>query len=367
VQARVEEYAPRGQATKALPPRPVAAWPLQTSLSWQIDISIARGEVLRLPEQDTPFLARIADLGAVSFDRQLAGEMVQQFDASAQQLRDVFHALDQSRRADVAALPALAEKALVHATEDFDLFVSLGMVGPSSEYPQRQSLHSCMLAMGVAANLGYDQSTIVELGLGCLIHDVGMLRTKGGLHAENHVLSNQEFEDVASHPIYTFDLLAAHLDTVPVASRLIAYQIHERCDGSGYPRRRQTATIHPLARIAAVADVFVALISPRAYRPAMMPYYAMEHLVRGAAHGVFDLEVVRGLLTTVSLFPLGSHVMLNDGRVGKVLRSNRAAYNRPILQVPGSSATSPGGEIVDLNQPDCELHVVRAVPSPAAA
>ncbi|HEX4150561.1 MAG TPA: HD domain-containing phosphohydrolase, partial [Pirellulales bacterium] len=148
---------------------------------------------------------------------------------------------------------------------------------------------------------------------------------------------------------------------------LIAYQIHERCDGSGYPRRRQVATIHPLARIAAVADVFVALISPRAYRPALMPYYAMEYLLRGAAQGVFDLEAVRGLLTAVSLFPLGSHVMLSDGRTGKVLRSNRAAYNRPILSVAGSAGQPLGSVIVDLNQPDCELHVVRAVPAPEAA
>jgi HD-GYP domain-containing protein (c-di-GMP phosphodiesterase class II) len=194
-----------------------------------------------------------------------------------------------------------------------------------------------------------------------------MLRTKDEIYGNDRVLNSHEFEDVASHPIYTFDMLAAHLDSVPVTSRLIAYQIHERCDGSGYPRRRQVATIHPLARIAAVADVFVALISPRAYRPALMPYYAMEYLLRGAAQGVFDLAVVRGLLTAVSLFPLGSHVMLSDGRVGKVLRSNRAAYNRPILYVPGAVGQAVSSEIIDLNQPDCELHVVRAVPAPEAA
>ena len=144
-----------------------------------------------------------------------------------------------------------------------------------------------MLAMSIAANLGYDQKTLVELGTGCLIHDAGMLRLEAGLGTEDRLLTPRELEDVASHPLYTFDMLASHLDAVPVASRLVAYQIHERCDGSGYPRRRQTATIHPLARIAAVADVFVALISPRPYRPALMPYYAMEHLLRGAAPRCF--------------------------------------------------------------------------------
>ena len=48
-----------------------------------------------------------------------------------------------------------------------------------------------------------------------------------------------------------------------------------------------------------------------------MPYYAMEYLLRGAAQGVFDLEVVRGLLNAVSLFPLGSHVMLSDGALAR--------------------------------------------------
>ena len=114
-QARVASYAPRGTATAALPRRPVAAWPLQTSLSWQIDVSIARGDALLVPTQEVPFSTQIARLGAVPFDPQLAVVMVGELDASAQQLHDVFHALDESRRADVAALPSLAERGLAHA------------------------------------------------------------------------------------------------------------------------------------------------------------------------------------------------------------------------------------------------------------
>ena len=70
----------------------------------------------------------------------------------------------------------------------------------------------------------------------------------------------------------------------------------ERCDGSGYPRGRKGKQIHPLAKIAAVADVFVAPISPWPHRPGFLLYKAMEHLIQGTKQGLYDTNAVRGLL-----------------------------------------------------------------------
>ena len=98
------------------------------------------------------------------------------------------------------------------------------------------------------------------------------------------------------------------------------------------PCHRSAAQIHPLAKIAAVADVFVALVSPRPYRPALLHYHAMEQILHGARQGLYDTAVVRALLHTVSLFPIGSLVEINDGRIGKVLRSNRDAYTSPVIE-----------------------------------
>ncbi len=144
---------------------------------------------------------------------------------------------------------------------------------------------------------------------------------------------------------------------------MVAYQIHERCNGSGYPRGRAGGQITELSRVAAVADTFVALVSPRPYRPSMIPYYAMETMLKLSRRGLFDRRFVRALLETVSLFPLGSFVALSDDRVGRVIRSNGPAYDRPVIEVAGKSPHDGELPIVDLSQAT-GLKVVRAIAGP---
>jgi HD-GYP domain-containing protein (c-di-GMP phosphodiesterase class II) len=141
---------------------------------------------------------------------------------------------------------------------------------------------------------------------------------------------------------------------------MVAYQIHERCDGSGYPRGRAAPQIHPLAKIAGVADTFTALVSRRPYRPGMLPYHAMVKMLQDVGLGLYDAQIVRALLNTVSLFPIGSYVALSDGRLGKVIRSNGGTYDRPVLETWERNDLGADPKLVDLREhPD--LKVVRAL------
>jgi hypothetical protein len=143
---------------------------------------------------------------------------------------------------------------------------------------------------------------------------------------------------------------------------MVAYQMHERCDGSGYPRGHKGIHIHRLAKIAAVADVFVALVSPRPHRAPLMPYIAMETVLRDGTDGLYDASVVRGLLNTVSLFPLGSFVALNDRREARALRARGAAYHKPVVEVWNAGARNT--EVIDLSEHK-DLKVVRALATPS--
>ena len=146
---------------------------------------------------------------------------------------------------------------------------------------------------------------------------------------------------------------------------MVAYQMHERANGSGYPRGRTIEQTHPLARIAAVADSFTALVSARPHRAGMLPYFAVEKLVRDTAKGLFDPQAVRGLLQAVSLFPIGSYVELNDGYVGRVIRSNAFDYTKPIVEAwkRGRTSLRPGGRALGADRPLRKLPKTRAVTS----
>ena len=106
--------------------------------------------------------------------------------------------------------------------------------------------------------------------------------------------------------------------------------------------------IHLFARIGAVADTYLAMISPRNGRTGLAPYDAVEKLLYATRIGLFDPTVVRALLHAASLFPVGSMVTLSDGRTGRVSRSNRDRYDRPVVEID-SAGSEDSCEIVDLS------------------
>ncbi len=97
----------------------------------------------------------------------------------------------------------------------------------------------------------------------------------------------------------------------------------------------------------------------------MQPYKAVESMVKSVASGRIDAESVRLLLQTVSLYPVGSYVILSNGQLAKVLRTNSWRYDRPIVRTwPRRTEPSDStGDVINLiDEPT--LFVSEAVPSP---
>jgi hypothetical protein len=80
-----------------------------------------------------------------------------------------------------------------------------------------------------------------------------------------------------------------------------------------------------------------------------------------------DTNVVRSLLHVLSLFPVGSHLMLSDGSIGRVLRRNGNQYMLPIVQIlqdGHGNAMSPDDPTAIVNLAESTLKVQQAIPTP---
>jgi hypothetical protein len=106
--------------------------------------------------------------------------------------------------------------------------------------------------------------------------------------------------------------------------------------------------------------VYTALVSNRPYRRGMLPYHAIEQMIRDASYGRFDPVVVRALVETIGLFPVGSLVLLNNGLVARVLRTNRFRFDQPIVEAWKPTQLSSRPTLIDLSQ-EPTIHVVRAI------
>lgn len=252
--------------------------------------------------------------------------------AQEDMLRNLFAATGDHIATGGQVAREIVNDSIAHILADLDLFVMVALQSTESSESHQQCLAASQLAMCVGVVDGFDEQAIKDLGVGCMLSRIGQSAAATRCADQPRQLSPLELLDVRRTPSRTFDLLQTMRD-VPVGARNVAYQIFERFDGSGYPRRRAGNQIAPLARIAAVCDAYAALTSPRSYRPAYEPYAATSILLAETRRGKFDPAAVRGLLRAIGLFATGSFVQLTDGSIGQVVRNQRETYDRPVVHL----------------------------------
>ncbi|QDT35859.1 HD-GYP domain-containing protein [Stratiformator vulcanicus] len=247
---------------------------------------------------------------------------------------------------------------------DFDLFVRKAIEGLGGQKSGIGNHHhgnrTSQLAISMGTVAGLSREKLMNLGLGCLLATLGESSLRHQVQKHPRKLTSIEFLEITKIPGKTFDLLEQVRD-IPADARNVAYQIRERWDGSGYPRNKQGEQINRLARIAMVAEAFVALVSDRPHRPAYNAFQAIRLVLQDTAVGKFEADSSRLLLEVLSAFPVGSVVLLSDGRIGRVVSTNESNYVRPVLELATDEASDPAdikwtGEIIDLaDQPDTKI------------
>jgi len=146
------------------------------------------------------------------------------------------------------------------------------------------------IAYLVGKEMGFDEERLTIIRYAGLLHDIGKLIIPIEVLNKPAKLTESEFNLVKQHPTFSYEILKDIEFEGPVAE--IAFQHHERINGSGYPRGLKNDEILLEARIIACADVYEAMTSHRPYRPALSPKEALKELKEKAGI-LYDPEVVR--------------------------------------------------------------------------
>jgi len=150
----------------------------------------------------------------------------------------------------------------------------------------------------LGAKLGFDEDRVLLLRAAAPMHDVGKIATPEDTLRKPGSLTTAERIVMERHTTFGHQILADSKSELLQMAATIALTHHERWDGNGYPRGLKGEAIPFEGRIAAVADVFDALLSDRSYRPAMSVEKALE-LMREGRGTHFDPHVVDVLLANV--------------------------------------------------------------------
>ena len=215
------------------------------------------------------------------------------------------------------------------------------------------SMRTTVLAIVIGLQLNMPPNKLVELGITSLLHEVGMLRLPSQVYMNTKPLSNAEKTQMLTHPIISYNILKEA--AFPLNIQLGALDHHER--ENGYPRHSMGKNISLYGKILAVACSYEAITAPREYKEASTTYEGMIELLRNENHQ-YDDTVIRALLFSLSLYPIGSYVYLSNGKVGQVVDVNPSDPKNPIVQITGETS---GGKPLIVQTNDTNVKIMKVI------
>ncbi len=147
----------------------------------------------------------------------------------------------------------------------------------------------------IARKMGLDETTVENILYAAPMHDLGKIGIPDRVLLKPGKLDGEEWEIMKEHAIIGARILEGSDAEFIKLGEVIAMCHHEKWDGSGYPYNLKGDEIPLAARIVALADVFDALTSKRAYKDAFPLEKALAIIMEGK--GVhFDPAVVDAFL-----------------------------------------------------------------------
>jgi HD-GYP domain-containing protein (c-di-GMP phosphodiesterase class II) len=131
---------------------------------------------------------------------------------------------------------------------------------------------------------------MIDVGLGSILHDFGMIFITDKVIDKPDALSDVEYHKVKQHTQKGYEYLKENGLSSEVALSIIRYH-HERYDGDGYPTALKGDDIPRSAQLTALCDVYSALISDRPYHRASSPTNALKIMREEADNGHFNVEL----------------------------------------------------------------------------
>jgi len=240
------------------------------------------------------------------------------------------------RPLDVSRINEVVSEIIDDLRDNSDLVFSLSTLRTHDDYTFVHSVNVCVLSLILGHALYYDYGSLKTLGVGALLHDIGKTQIPVEILRKPGQLSADEYDQMKRHAQEGFDILREHFE-INLFSAHVAFQHHERYDGSGYPRGLKGDEIHEFARIASVADSYDALTSGRPYHGRVLPHDACRTLVeREGSH--YAPRIVHKLIERVAAYPVGTIVKLETGEIAVVVAQEKENSTRPRTRVVTDSS-----------------------------
>lgn len=215
---------------------------------------------------------------------------------SATSTADMLKNIREGKSIDSNAIFKIAAKLVAQIKEDTLAAFKMTASTTRENYLLAHSINVAYISTIIGHLAGLKDNELLELSVSAIMHDAGMTKVRDLVWNKPKKINSLEYFDIQKHTIFGIDSLASAHSKMSKTIAYVAYQHHERVDGSGYPKGRTMHLISDYARIVGIADVYEALTSPRPYRPSYEPLAAMK-IIDSEYRGAFDPKFLDFLRT----------------------------------------------------------------------
>lgn len=249
---------------------------------------------------------------------------------------------------------------MVHESRDI-LLRFLDVSAGGDRYLITHEVNSTILAIAIGDYMKAPPHRLIELGQACLLHEIGMLKLPPELRRSSRTLSPEERKAMSAHTVLGYRILKGF--SAPENVALAALEHHERIDGTGYPRALSAPKITEYALIIAVACSYDAMLSRRPFKPGTLDGHTTIRDLAQKNRKQYDEKVLKALVYTLSVYPVGTAVQLSNKTRGIVMKTDSTKPRSPSVLV---LIDSDGGKIaeptlVQVSETDAGLTIIEVL------
>lgn len=224
-----------------------------------------------------------------------------------------------------------------HTRNNFAL-MAIRHIKDASSYLELHAMGMAVLGIHFAKAMKLSNAYVEVISLGALLFDLGRFRLPTKMVTKTTKMTDSEFDLFRKHIQFGEQILQKY-EGVPKAVYQMLFDHHEKVDGSGYPEGKLGDEISVYGKIAAIIDAYDAITSEQPHKHSMGPIKACQKL-KTESGSAFDEELLGVFLKSIGNVPVGSCVLLSNGRVGFVLTLNKSFQPSLVRQVYSMTSKS---------------------------
>lgn len=249
------------------------------------------------------------------------------------------------RNSDLSIIGEAAEEIIDSVISDPDVINSMTEIRNISTDLYTHCINVCSLSTVMALKLKMTKKQVKNIAMGAILHDIGLKYIQAPyIDVSEDELSPKDELEYKKHTIYGYSSIQDENWISDISKEIILLH-HENIDGTGFPFQHNGSKIKMEIRIVSVCDEFDSFISGIGNKQLKM-YQAIEYM-KVHAEREYDGAIVKKLLESVAVYPVGMQVLTNENEVGEVIRQNKDVADRPVMKMVRHSDGSPYTEYVE--------------------